>query len=231
MSLSIQSSGLKLSQPLVRTFRSAPLASGQSVSWLAWCRYGDDQGNHGACVPFAFANWAECVARAKPDGIATGRGIVRGIDGGRNITNAECIKAYYEATGGIDEGMVFPDGYQVAKNRDWVRGGTYLRPVSGDELLITQPLLLGMEITEDWTRRGNVADDGRFVKLSSKRSLGYHAVLMIGKGSPPAWGTGTWVYVLTPWRDDDGTPWGWNGVAALPREYVAEWTREVWAIA
>ena len=229
--LTLSESGLILSQPLQKTFRTAPLAAGQSVSWLAWARYGDDQGTHGACAMFAFANWGECVARAKPDGIATGRGIVKGVEGGRNITNKETIAAYYDATGGLDEGMVFPDAYGASKRYAWHSGSTYLRAITGDELLVNQPLLLGLEITDDWTRNGNVAGDGRFKSTRSSRALGYHAVLQIGKGCPPQWGGGTWIYILTPWRLDDGTPWGWNGVAALPQEYVAEWCREVWAIA
>jgi hypothetical protein len=230
MSLSIPSSGLILSQPLERSFRTAPLADGKAVSWLAWARYGDDQGNHGACVPFAAANWAELVARALPAGLTTGRGVVHGIEGGRNITNDETIKAYYSATDGIDEGMIFPDGYRLAKRLAWIRDSVALQAVATDDRLIQQPLLVGMEITEDWTRAGNVGADGKFRKTSSTRSLGYHAVVMIGKGSPPAWGTGTWVYLLTPWRLDDGAPWGWNGVAVLPAEYVADWMREAWAV-
>ena len=229
--LTLSESGLILSQPLQRTFRTAPLAAGQAVSWLAWCRFGDDQGTHGACVPGAEANFCECIGRAKPDGIQTGRGTVKGIPGGRNITNREMIAAYYEATGGLDIGMVFSDGYELSKRLGWHSGSTLLRPCVGDELLINQPLRLGMEITEDWTRTGNVAGDGRFKSTRSSRSLGHHAVLQIGKGCPPQWGGGTWIYILTPWRLDDGKPWGWNGVAALPQEYVAEWCREVWAIA
>jgi hypothetical protein len=230
MSLSITSSGLILSKPLERTFRTPPLASGQAVSWLAWARYGDDQGQHGACVPFAFANWAECIGRAKPDGIATGKGVVKGIEGGRNITNREAVDAYYSATEEVDLGMIFSEGYGLSNRLQWTRGGSYLKAVGDDALLIQQPLLVGMEITEDWTRAGNVGGDGKFRKTSSTRSLGYHAVLMLGKGSPPAWGTGTWVYLLTPWRLDDGAPWGWNGVAVLPAEYVADWMREAWAV-
>ena len=113
--LTLTKSGLILSQPLLKTYRTAPLAAGQSVSWLGWARYGDDQGSHGACAMFAFANWGECVARAKPDGIETGRGTVRGVEGGRNITNKETIAAYYDATGGNDEGMVYPDAYLASK--------------------------------------------------------------------------------------------------------------------
>ena len=228
--LTLSKSGLQLSRPLERSFKTAPLSLGQSVSWMAWARYGDDQGAHGACVPFSFANWAELVARSTPGGLATGRGVVHGIEGGRNITNKECIAAYYSATDGVDEGMVFPDGYRLAKRVEWIRDSTALQAVNDDTRLIQQPLLVGMEITEDWTRAGNVGDDGKFRKTSSKRSLGYHAVLLIGKGAPPQWGGGTWVYLLTPWRNDDGAPWGWNGVAVLPAEYVADWLREAWAV-
>jgi hypothetical protein len=228
--LTLNRPGLILSQPLTRTFKTAPLAAGESVSWLAWARYGDNQGDNGACIMGAFANWCECVARAKPDGIETGRGTVKGIPGGRNITNKEMIAAYYDATGGEDIGLAYPEGYLCSRRYAWHSGSTLLRACKSDELLVNQPLLLGLEITEDWTRSGNVEGDGRFKSTKSTRSLGHHAVLQIGKGAPPQWGGGTFIYILTPWRLDDGTPWGWNGVAALPQEYVAEWCREVWAL-
>ena len=220
-------SGLKLSKPLVRQYMAVPTYEDKEVSHLAYCRYGDDQGKHGACVPFAYAGLSQWLGRAFPSGLTTSRGIIHGIPGGENITNTATIKAYYSATDNVDEGMVFPDGYMLAKRVEWITGSKFLQAQKNDVLLTQQPLLTGMEITEDWIKNGNVLANGRFRSLKSTKSLGYHAVLMIGKGLfDKEW----LVYLLTPWRLENGQMWGAYGVTTLPQSYVQDWCRELWAV-
>jgi hypothetical protein len=221
--------GLKRSTRFVGApaFRAA-LLDGPDVSWLHLARYGDDQGKHGACTVFALANWAELVGRAFPEGMASGERRIAGSAG--NITNEACLAAYYASTGGVDEGTSFEQGWQAASAAGWIVGAHGLRMEFDLDRLPRQPILGGYEITEDWIRDGNIDEGGRFRSLKSVKSLGYHAVLILGGGVLPAWGAGRWIYVLTPWRQDNGAPWGWNGVVALPATYHDEWIREMWSV-
>lgn len=187
-----------------------PLLNGPDVSWLPHCRPGDNQGRDGACAVFAFANWSEIMHR-------------------RDISDAECLdvyKKYLRRHGGqFGDGMTFGAAFRAAVDAGWLPGAKGIQRARDLGALREQPLVAGYIVTEAWRR---VSASGCLHHEADSRAIGYHAVVIVARGSMGAMpGTGPWIYIENSW----GAKWGWRGIGVMSEALHQSMIRKMWRVA
>jgi len=93
-----------------------PLRDGADVSWIRWCKPGDNQGHSLACGVFAIANWVEVMLEdeiADDTCIAAWRDERRRVYG--NLGGGLWIPEAFEA---CQRARIVPAGYEIAQARD-----------------------------------------------------------------------------------------------------------------
>lgn len=194
--------GLLVRESTPRPMASPPL-SGADVSWLPRCMVGDDQGNVGACTIFALASWSEIMT-------------------GRAISNAECVRVYRNACkelGRGDEGLYFQEAFRFAP-KSWFPGRTKMIKATLDHLT-DQPLIAGYKVTPAWDKLRN----GVFHHRESSADMGYHAVVVVGRGQIAA-AKGRWVWIENSW----GVVWGYKGLGMMTVDLHNSMCRELYRL-
>jgi len=180
-----------------------PMYSGADVSWLPKCLVGDDQGQVGACAIFSLASWSEIMT-------------------GKAISNAECIRVYRAACkelGRGDEGLYFNEAFRFAP-KSWFPGRTKIVRASLNDLS-NQPLIAGYKVTPSWEKLRN----GVFHHRAGNHDLGYHAVVVVGRGQLAA-NKGRWVWIENSW----GVGWGFKGLGMMTLSLHNEMCRELYKL-
>lgn len=184
-----------------------PLRQGADVSWLSRCRPGDNQGPDGACVIFAFANWAE-------------------IFHGYNISDETCLSVYHNALrrlGRSQGGLTFPEGYVSAAAAKWLPGSNGVTPTHDLGGLVQQPILAGYTVTPSFDRPNAAGCLDHTQAYGPSRGL--HAVDIVGHGEMTGVSGGPYVYIENSWG-----PWGYKGLGLMSEVLHRVLCKEMWLV-
>lgn len=156
--------GLVLTQTVLPERIDGPLLAGPDVSWMKGLRVGDNQGNHGACAIFTFANWAERVR-------------------GMKITDEECLDVYKRAIRSMalatNSGLTNPQAFRAALSAGWLGGARSLQAAHTLEPLKDQPMIAGFSVTDALR---NTNSSGCMDHAASDAVYGYHDMLIVACG-------------------------------------------------
>jgi hypothetical protein len=185
-----------------------PLRAGGDVSWLPYCRPGDDQGQSGACTIFTFVNWAEIMT-------------------GRAITNADTLAVYAAALRRFNlppgSGLQFAQAFALCHEAGWLPGVRALRPVTDLDRLSEQPIIAAGAVTDAWSRvsfQGCLNHDPSLTKIYA-----YHAYLIVAAGAVRGL-SGRWITIENSWS----IRWGWNGLGVMSADLHTRLCRELWML-
>lgn len=184
-----------------------PLREGADVSWLSRCRPGDNQGPDGACVIFAFANWAE-------------------IFHGYNISDATCLSVYRDAlrrVGRPSGGLTFGEGYVSAAAAKWLPGSRGVSRVHNLNPLVQQPILAGYTVTPSFDRPNAAGCLDH--SAANGLSRGMHAVDIVAHGELTGIAGGPWIYIENSWG-----PWGYKGMGVMSEALHRVLCKEMWIV-
>ena len=170
---------------------------------------GDDQGRHGACAIFSFAEWAE---------------LMHGV----SITDEDCIRLYKATLQKLglpsDSGLTFYDAYEACAWAGWLPNTNTIRRTNNLSELNRQPILVGVKVTDALY---NVASNGCLDHEASSQTTGYHAMLCLRCGKIEQTGTDTeWVVLKNHWTSG----WGYKGMGICTKELFQDLVREMWLI-
>lgn len=186
---------------------AGPLRAGADVSWLRRCRVGDDQGQDGACVMFAFANWAE---------------IMRGVD----ISDKETLLQYQRTlkrVGRTSGGLTPQEGFVGAKEAGWLPDAKGIRPVRDFAAMHEQPLLGSYRVTPAFD---SVNKAGCLNHRASDKSRGLHFMCTVAYGEITGVKGGPYVYVENSW----GEEWGYKGFGLMMEALARRLCRELYVV-
>jgi len=188
------------------TMAAGPLGSVPDVSYLKRCIVGDDQGNDGACVIFAYASAAEIIY-------------------GKPISDAACTAIYKRVLKDkgrpAGSGMTFGEGWPYAA--PWFPGTKGIRQV-GIDAIIRGPLLGGYAVTPAFDRCNA---DGCMDHKTRGPSRGGHAVVIAAVGVVNTFASlGRCVYIENSW----GKRWGKNGIGVMTEALHRTLCQQIWEV-
>ena len=185
---------------------AGPIGAGPDVSWLSRCMVGDDQGNDGACVVFAYASAAEIIY-------------------GKPISDAACTAIYKRILADkgrpAGSGMTFAEGWPYVAG--WFPGAKGIRQ-TGIDAIVRGPLLGGYQVTPAFDRTSSA---GCLDHTTRGPSRGGHAVVIAAVGVVNKFASlGRCVYIENSW----GKRWGRNGIGVMTEVLHRSLCNQVWEI-
>ena len=204
MMYSKRGGGLVLEPETLRA--SGPIGRIPDVSWLGYAMPGDDQGEDGACVLFAFASAAE---------------IMHGVA----ISDQECTELYRRVLKDkgrpAGAGMTFLEGWEYAA--PWFPGATGISFADIGNI-VRGPLLGGYSITSAWDQTN---DAGCLDHEARGPSRGGHAVVIAAVGVVDRFDSlGRCVYIENSW----GRQWGKDGIGVMTESLHGRMCNQMWEI-
>ena len=186
-----------------------PLRSGPDVSWIPTARVGDNQGEDGACVPFALANLHEHLH-------------------GVNVFSADILALYRawltETNQKPGAGMTVPTGYELVRRAGWLPGTSGVERVSDLSSLTEQPIITSREITQAFYHANTTSGQVDPNSLN-EAVLGYHAMLCVAHGVLDGF-KGRWVYDQGSWNET----WAHKGICVMSEELHLARCLELWKV-
>ena len=170
---------------------AGPIGAGPDVSWLSRCMVGDDQGQDGACVVFAYASAAEIIH-------------------GKAIADATCTAIYHRILADkgrpAGSGMTFAEGWTYVA--PWFPGANGIKQ-TGIDSIARGPVLAGYEVTPAFDRTSSAGCLDHTTRGSSR---GGPAVVIAAVGVVDRFASlGRCVYIENSW----GRRWGRNGIGVM----------------
>jgi hypothetical protein len=195
--------------PLANAKDYGPIA--YNAEWIYHSVPSDSQGDLGACVGYAWANWMEAMLRKH-----LGRDVLspgEQIDG--EAIWREGRRRFYPREREEDGGLLLEHGFEAALSMGILpKGSTLVRlrrndPVALASAIRGNPLVIAQALHEHWNFPRK--DNGFILRAKGDRFSG-HAIVLSGitkqRGQP--------FYVIT---NSWGTTWGWHGLCLLSESH------------
>jgi len=192
--------------PLATPVRTAS-AIAYNAEWIYHSVPSDSQGDLGACVGYAWANWLEAMLRKH-----LGRDVLRPgeqIDG--EAIWREGRRMFFPRERVEDGGLLLEHGFEAAVKLGVLPAGSQLvrvrrnDPGALSQVLRGNPLVIAQALHDGWNFARK--DNGFIPRQKGEPWMG-HAILMSGitrqRGEP-------FYYISNSW----GTAWAWNGVCLM----------------